>query len=127
MLTAGEDGNVTQRYWLRDGQSIIIRGIAGETAYSITETENAGDVGYTTSVVTTGDAMNGATDISAVDGKIVSDDAITADTTSAYTNHKSGAIPTGVVMAVGGASAVTLLGGVGVATILMKRKKEDED
>lgn len=127
MLTAGEDGNVTQRYWLRDGQSIIIRGIAGETAYSITETENAGDVGYTTSVVTTGDAMNGATDISAVDGKIVSDDTITTDTTSAYTNHKSGAIPTGVVMAVGGASAVTLLGGVGVATILMKRKKEDED
>ena len=127
MLTAGEDGNVTQRYWLRDGQSIIIRGIAGETAYSITETENAGDVGYTTSVVTTGDAMNGATDISAVDGKDVADSAITADTTSAYTNHKSGAIPTGVVMAVGGAGAVTLLGGVGLATIMMKRKKEDKE
>ena len=127
MLTAGEDGNVTQRYWLRDGQSIVIRGIAGETAYSISEAENAGDVGYTTSIITAGDTMNGDTDIAAVDGKDVADGAITADTTSAYTNHKSGAIPTGVVMAVGGAGAVTLLGGVGLATIMMKRKKEDKE
>ena len=71
--------------------------------------------------------MNGDTDIAAVDGKDVADSAITADTTSAYTNHKSGAIPTGVVMAVGGMGAVTLLGGIGAATILMKNKKKDED
>ena len=127
MLTAGEDGSVSETFWLRDGQSIVIRGIAGETAYSISEAENAGDVGYTTSIITAGDTMNGDTDIAAVDGKDVADGAITADTTSAYTNHKSGAIPTGVVMAVGGAGAVTLLGGVGLATIMMKRKKEDKE
>lgn len=127
MLTAGEDGSVSETFWLRDGQSIVIQGIAGETAYTISEAENAGDVGYTTSIVTAGDTMNGDTDIAAVDGKDVADSAITADTTSAYTNHKSGAIPTGVVMAVGGAGAVTLLGGVGLATIMMKRKKEDKE
>ena len=122
LLTAGEDGTLTQDFWIQNGQSIKIQGLGGKTGYTVTEAENA----YKTNIAVTGDVTNAAeNDIKALDGKVVSDKAVTKDTTVAYTNDKSGAVPTGLIMSIGGPAAIALLGGVGLVTIKAKKKEEE--
>ena len=122
LLTAGEDGTLTQDFWIQNGQSIKIQGLAAETGYTVTEADNA----YKTNIAVTGDATNeAANDIAAVDGKVVTDAAVTADTTVAYTNEKSGAVPTGIVMPIAGATSIMLIGGVGVGYFILKNKKRE--
>lgn len=121
LLTAGTDGTLTQDFWIQNGQSIKIQGLGGETGYTVTEAENA----YKTNIAVTGDTKNGEADIAAVAGKAVTDAAVTADTTVAYTNDKSGAVPTGLIMSIGGPAAIALLGGVGLVTIKAKKKEEE--
>lgn len=111
-LTVGEDGTVTQKFYLQHGQEIKIQGIAKETKYAVTE--NKEDYKSTPAGVT------GYAD--AVDGTIVSTDLKTS-----YLNTRDGVIPTGVIMTVAPFAAVTLLGGFGAATIAMKKKKKHED
>lgn len=123
LLTAGEDGTLTQEFWIQNGQSIKIQGLGGSTGYTVTEAENA----YKTNIALTGDTKNGEADIAAVDGKVVTDAAVSEDTTVAYTNDKSGAVPTGLIMSIGGPAAIALLGGVGLVTINARKKKEDEE
>lgn len=121
LLTAGKDGTLSQDFWIQNGQSIKIQGLGGSTGYTVTEAENA----YKTNIVVTGDTKNGEADIAAVNGKAVTDAAVTADTTVAYTNDKSGAVPTGLIMSIGGPAAIALLGGVGLVTIKAKKKEEE--
>ena len=124
LLTAGEDGTLTQDFWIQHNQSIKIQGLAAETGYTVTEAENA----YKTNIVVGGDKTNAAeNDIATVAAKTVTDKAVTADTTVAYTNDKSGAVPTGLIMSIGGPAAIALLGGVGHVTINARKKKEDEE
>lgn len=111
-LTVGEDGTVTQKFYLQHGQEIKIQGLAKETNYAVTE--NKEDYKSTPAGVT------GYTD--EVGGTIVSTDLKTS-----YLNTRDGVIPTGVIMTVAPFAAVTLLGGFGVATIAMKKKKKHED
>lgn len=131
-LTVGSDGTVTQTFWLQHGQSIVVQGLAKETAYHTTETKATLDAeGYTASAAITGDTKDGTAtngnDMSMDTTTKVKDAHIEADTTVAYTNTKSGTIPTGVLMTIAPFAAVTILGGVGAATIAMKKKKEDEE
>ena len=124
LLTAGEDGTLTQDFWIQHNQSIKIQGLAAETGYTVTEAENA----YKTNIEVGGDKTNAAeNDIATVAAKTVTDKAVTADTTVAYTNDKSGAVPTGLIMSIGGPAAIALLGGVGLVTINARKKKEDEE
>lgn len=122
LLTAGEDGTITQDFWIQNGQSIKIQGLGGSTGYTVTEAENA----YKTNIAVTGDTKNGEANIAAVDGKVVTDAAVSEDTVVAYTNDKSGAVPTGLIMSIGGPAAIALLGGVGLVTINARKKKEEE-
>lgn len=122
LLTAGEDGTLTQDFWIQNGQSIKIQGLAAETGYTVTEADNA----YKTNIAVTGDATNeAANDIAAVAGKAVTDKAVTKDTTVAYTNDKSGAVPTGIVMPIAGATSIMLIGGAGVGYFILKNKKRE--
>ena len=121
LLTVGEDGTLTEDFWIQNGQSIKIQGLGGSTGYTVTEAENA----YKTNIAVTGDTKNGEADIAAVDGKVVTDAAVSEDTTVAYTNDKSGAVPTGLIMSIGGPAAIALLGGVGLVTIKAKKKEEE--
>ena len=114
-LVADADGKVTATFWIQNGQQVVVKGIGSSTAYEVSEAY--GD--YTPSVEVTGD-----TEGSAVDTATATDTAITADTTLAYTNTKSGAVPTGLFMGVGGAAAITLIGVVGIGS---KFKKKDEE
>lgn len=122
LLTAGEDGTLTQDFWIQNGQSVKIQGLAGSTGYTVTEAENA----YKTNISVTGDTTNDAeNDIKAVAAKTVTDKAVTMDTTVAYTNDKSGAVPTGIIMPIAGATSIMLIGGAGVGYFILKNKKRE--
>lgn len=122
LLTAGEDGTLTQDFWIQNGQSIKIQGLGGSTGYTVTEAENA----YKTNVAVTGDTTNAAeNDIAAVAGKAVTDKAVSKDTTVAYTNNKKGSVPTGIVMPIAGATSIMLIGGAGVGYFILKNKKRE--
>lgn len=110
-LTVGEDGTVTQKFYLQHGQEVKIQGIAKDTKYDVTEnTEDykstpAGITNYT-------DAVNGTV--------------ASTDLKTSYLNTRDGVIPTGVIMTVAPFAAVTLLGGFGIAKLSMKKRRDDE-
>lgn len=111
-LTVGTDGTVTQDFYLQHGQEIKIQGLAKDTEYNVTENRE--------DYKSTGAAVDGYKD--AVSGTVVSTDLKTS-----YLNTREGIIPTGVAMAVAPFAAITLFGGFGAATILMKKKKADNE
>ena len=111
-LKVGDDGTVTQKFYLQHGQEIRIEGIAKDTKYDVTE--NKEDYKSTPAAVT------GYQD--AVNGTVVSTDLKTS-----YLNTRDGVIPTGVIMAVAPFAVVTLLGGAGVVTMVMKKNKKEEE
>ena len=110
-LTVGDDGTVTQKFYLQHGQEVKIQGIAKDTNYAVTE--NAEDYKSTAA---------GVTDYTdAVNGTVAS-----ADLKTSYLNTRDGVIPTGVAMAVAPFAAVTLFGGIGAVTMVMKKKRDEE-
>lgn len=111
-LKVGEDGTVTQKFYLAHGQEIKIQGIAKDSTYNVTE--NAEDYKSTAAGVTDyTDATNGTV--------------VSTDLKTSYLNTRDGVIPTGVIMTVAPFAAVTLLGGVGVVTMVMKKRKSSEE
>lgn len=109
-----ESGTVTTDFYLKNGQSIVIKGLAKDTAFKVTEAEE----NYTPSVEVDGVKTENS---NTTDKKTVA----STDITAAYTNDRSGIIPTGVLMTVTPFAALTLLGGFGAAKIVMKKRKED--
>lgn len=115
-LTVGADGTITADYYLQHGQSIIIKGLGEGTKYTVTETPED----YTPRYVQT-EGAEVKNDTVAVASDTVS--GITEDTTIAYTNTRTGTIPTGIVLSL----APYLLIGCGAAAgVAFKRKKEDD-
>lgn len=111
-LTVGKDGTVTQKFYLAHNQSITIQGVAKDSKYEVTE--NAEDYKSTAA------GVDGYTD--ATNGTVASEDIYTG-----YLNTRNGVIPTGVIMTVAPFAAVTLLGGAGAVTMVMKKKKSEEE
>ena len=111
-MTVENDGTISQDFYLQHGQEIKIQGIAKGTKYNVTE--NKEDYKSEAAVVT------GYTD--GVSGTIES-----ADLKTSYKNTRDGVIPTGVIMTVAPFAAVTLLGAVGMVTIKMRKKEDDEE
>lgn len=73
-------GTVEQKYYLKDGQNIVINGVADGSTYSITETNYTND-GYVTTVPEN------------ADGTIAD-----ADVSVTFTNNKQGNVPTGILL-----------------------------
>lgn len=73
-------GTVVQKYYLKDGQNIVINGVADGSTYLITETSYAND-GYATTVP---ENANGT----------IAD----ADVSVTFTNNKQGTVPTGILL-----------------------------
>ena len=120
-ITTDNTGKATQKFYLQHGQQVTVQGLAKDTTYAVTEnTEDYKSTANTVAapVVT----IKADTDSAEVNGKIAS-----KDLTTGYLNTRDGVIPTGVIMAVAPFAVVTLLGGAGVVTMVMKKnKKEDE-
>lgn len=98
---------VTAKYYLKDDQKIVIKGLTPGTDYNITEGDYSGDGYATTHTVdlapsqegrTTGDKGMGNNDHEVV-----------------FTNHKEGAVPTGVLLETG---PFILLGAVVLAALI---------
>ena len=86
-LTTNADGKVEATFWLQHGQTIRILGMPKGTSYTITE--DAGD--YRPQVkVTEGKESR------TIKKAVAEDTSMEADTTTAYTNDKTGIIPTGL-------------------------------
>lgn len=120
-ITTDGAGKATQKFYLQHGQQITVQGLAKDTTYAVTE--NTEDY---KSTANTKDApvvdTKADTEAAPVDGTIVS-----TDLTTGFLNTRDGVIPTGVIMAVAPFAVVTILGGAGVVTMVMKRNnKEDE-
>ena len=114
-IVIGADGSVTATFWIQHGQSVVIQGIGNNTKYEITEANRD----YEVSEEVTGD------EDAVKEGAKVTDAALTADTEVAYTNSKSGAVPTGLFMGVGGASVMLI--GSGLAIVAKNKKKKYEE
>lgn len=92
-LTVGDDGTVTATYYLKDDQSITIKGLTGGTHYAITEESYSSD-GYTTANTVDGTAsLQGDTT-----GEKTMDDSFHE---VVFTNHKEGIVPTGILIETG--------------------------
>lgn len=96
-------GTGTATFYLKNGQSIVIPGLAKGTNYEITETDADG---YTVSDT----GKQGALD---------------ADKTVTFTNTKGGVIPTGVMLVVAPFAALMVVGGVGAFAIAKKKRNEE--
>lgn len=114
-LTVGADGTVTAKFYLAHYQEIQINGVAKGSKYKVTE--NAEDYKSTSL-----DAVDHEDRALALSGTVASEDIMTG-----YLNTRDGVIPTGVIMTVAPFAAVTLLGGVGAVTMVMKKRKSSEE
>ena len=115
---------VTETFYLQHGQEITILGLADKTSYEVKETPED----YVASAEVTGDNKKADnTDITLTDNTIT-DDSIENDTTAAFTNDRSGTIPTGVILSVAAPVVIGLavLGGI-VFLVIRNKKRENED
>jgi len=119
-LTVGADGTVTQKFYLAANQGIVIQGVAKDSKYEVTE--NAEDYKSTPADAVDFDNRVVEERPDATSGTVASKDIMTG-----YLNTKDGVIPTGVIMTVAPFAAVTLLGGVGAVTMVMKKRKSSEE
>ncbi len=128
-LTVGEDGTVSQVFYLQHGQKIVIRGLAEGTQYTITEApEDYTPTAVISGDTKTGDAADDGTAITLADNAM-SDDYIQNDTVIDFTNNRQGVIPTGVLSTLAGSLCIAAIGIAGIAggTIYMKKKKSKDD
>lgn len=120
-ITTDDAGKAIQKFYLQHGQQVTVQGLAKDTTYAVTEnTEDYKSTANTKDTPVVDTKAN--TEAAPVDGTIVS-----TDLTTGFLNTRDGVIPTGVIMAVAPFAVVTILGGVGIVTMVMKKnKKEDE-
>ena len=120
-ITTDDDGKATQKFYLQHGQQVTVQGIAKDTKYAVTENTEDYKSTANTAVASVVE-IKADTDSAEVNGTIAS-----KDLTTGYLNTRSGVIPTGVIMTVAPFAAVTLLGAVGMVTIKMRKKEDDEE
>lgn len=95
------------KFYLQHGQSVVIRGLAPNAGYTVTE--NAEDY---KSAVKSGDTNEGTI------GKVAGDNKMA---TAGFTNTRDGVIPTGVLLTVAPFAAIMIVGIAGVVVMLKKR------
>ena len=128
-ITVPDDAtSVAQVFYLQNGQSIEISGLAKGTKYTVAEAPED----YTPSAVITGDTKTGdesgeGTAIALADNAMT-DDYIQDDTVIDFTNNRQGVIPTGILSTLAGSLCLTAVGIAGIAGgVYYVRKKKSED
>lgn len=134
-ITAGDDGSVTQEFWLQQGQNLVIQGLARGTAYEVHEDSGTmANEGYKVTTTISGDTKVGGLDAASdVDVRLnestlsMADTSIQADTIVTYNNERKGTIPTGVILTVVPGVALGIAGLAGIAVMNRKKKEEQAD
>lgn len=114
-LTVAAGGTVTATYMLKHDQSIVIKGVTADTKYTVTEVIAATE-GYTTTY-----AINGATAVEALaTGEQTMGEAAS---TVAFTNHRAGTVPTGILLEVAPYVLIVALATCALVIFLVSRKR----
>lgn len=119
-LTADDFGKAEAVFYLRHGQSIVIRGLAEGTKYTVAENKEDYTPAYTTDDADDKTAQKLDTAQNA--------EGIGQDVAITFTNERKGTIPTGIFLAVGAPVAVGLVtAGAIVFLSIRSRKRDDEE
>lgn len=114
-LTMPATGDLEANYYLKSGESIVIDGLAPGVLYTVQEVLEDGE-GYTTT------AEVNAAGVTLTNKAIPQETADDADDTVAYTNDRTGTVPTGILMDV--APYALLVAFAGVALLMLTRKRK---
>lgn len=113
-------GAVTKTVYLKHGQQIVIKGLPSGATYTVTE--NNEDY-----IASTSQTKGSADPITEDDNNEVEEaTGMAADHVVAFTNTRSGAVPTGIMMSVLPGVAVLGLGAAGLAFGASKKNKKDQ-
>lgn len=105
----GDQLNSGKVFYLKDGESITIKGLSQNAKYSVTELPED----YASALTSGKDATSGTI--------------TTADIDTGYTNTRDGIIPTGVLMTAAPFAGIIGIGAAGAAAVLLGKKKSEED
>ncbi|MBQ9208962.1 MAG: hypothetical protein IJ149_05185 [Oscillospiraceae bacterium] len=130
-LTVGDGGTVRETFYLHDGQYITICGLGKGVSYKVTE--NAENYTPTNGIA----KMDGDRPLSSLDWDPSSEgcDALAdltegsiagADVHTGFTNSRSGAIPTGVILSVAAPATIGIVVVAGIIYLVAKRRKDDD-
>ena len=126
-ITTNASGEATVDFWLQNGQSIVIKGLTEGAKYTVSEdADTLQKEGYTASIVRT---VGDNTPENAVSASTISDTTgISANTTLAFTNTKTGVIPTGIILSAAGliVVAIIVVAGIVFFGVRSRRKYEEE-
>ena len=113
------DGTVTATYYLKDDQSITIKGLTRDTHYTITEESYSSDGYTTTNTVDETDSFQGDTTGDETMGNLSHE--------VVFTNHKEGIVPTGILIETGPyilMGAVVIIGLVALLATSRRRSRK---
>lgn len=118
-LTVGDDGTVTQTFYLQHGQKIAVRGLADGTKYTIVDGREDYAPSYTTDDIkdTTVDKLDVAANNTGID----------KDVTVDFINTREGTIPTGVILAVAGPVVLGAAVLAAIVLLIVKNKKREAE
>ncbi|MBQ5564329.1 MAG: hypothetical protein IIT39_13220, partial [Clostridia bacterium] len=118
-ITVGAEGTVTQVFYLQNGQSIAVRGLAKDTKYTVVDGKEDYTAAYTTN--DTNDTADEKTDTAA------NTTGIAQDVTINFTNTRQGVIPTGVILSVAAPVVIGLAVLGGIVFLVIRNKKRDAE
>lgn len=115
-------------FYLKDGQSVTIKGISWHAGYIVNENKTDADAkGYTATAAFTEESQDkvskGQTITLNTDNDSMSDDLFAGDSEIIYTNSRQGNVPTGVIMSVLPGLAVVAVGAIGIIYFARKKKR----
>ncbi len=117
-LTANPSGVISHDFYLSDGDTVKLTGVPNGASYTVKEEPE----GYTASAKLNGTAINLSDSGTA---KQTAQLTLNDDSTLAFTNSRSGTVPTGVIVSVIPGFLIAALGVTGLIMIAKKRREEE--
>ena len=115
-------------FYLKDGQSVAIKGISWHAGYSVNENKtNANAKGYTATAAFTNESQDKVSNNAEIslngENYSMTDDLFAGNSEIIYTNSRQGNVPTGVIMSVLPGLAVVAVGAIGIIYFARKKKR----
>ena len=115
-------------FYLKDGQSVAIKGISWHAGYSVNENKtDANTKGYTATAAFTNESQDKVSNNAEIglngENYSMTDTLFAGDSEIIYTNERQGNVPTGVIMSVLPGLAVVAVGAIGIIYFARKKKR----
>ncbi len=127
IITVGSEGTATETYWLRNDQSIVIKGLASGTKYSIKENETVmNNEGYSTKIEKSDTSDSDAAQVGSTREFADSTTGIDKKTEVTYTNTKNGVVPTGILLTYTPYIIISVIAVAGIIFLAVRRRRNAE-